>query len=118
MPLLTYARLNDRHPYEVYLLALTLASTVPASLGLAPAPASIRVQLDPTAAWIWAASLSVGAAVALVGLAWKRPRQALLSVTALLLEQVGLTIVGAASFRQAWKIQRVLRLLREQAASR
>ena len=137
----TYARLSDRHPFEVYLLALTLLAAVPASFGVAPAPATIRVQLDPTAARLWAIALMVGAAVALVGLCWKRPRQGL-SVTGLGLEQVGLTFVGAAtvfyaacaflaagtpaliplgtvlafgvaSFRQAWKIHRILKALQE-----
>jgi hypothetical protein len=137
----TYARLSDRHPFEVYLLALTLLASVPASFGLAPAPATIRVQLDPTMARVWAISLTVGAVTALVGLSWKRPKHGL-SVNGLLLEQVGLTFVGAAtvfyaacafysvglsiiipvgtvlafgvaSFRQAWKIHRILKVLQE-----
>jgi hypothetical protein len=137
----TYARLSDRHPFEVYLLALTLLASVPASLGFAPAPATIRVQLDPTMARVWAISLTVGAVTALVGLSWKRPKHGL-SVNGLLLEQVGLTFVGAAtvfysacafyavglssiipvgtvmafgvaSFRQAWKIHRILKVLQE-----
>jgi hypothetical protein len=137
----TYQRLSDRHPFEVYLLALTLIAAVPASFGLAPAPATIRVQLDPHAARLWAIALMVGAATALIGLAWKRPKRGL-SVTGLGLEQVGLTFVGAAtifyavcaflaagwpamipvgtvmafgvaSFRQAWKIHRILKVLQE-----
>jgi hypothetical protein len=141
----TYARLSDRHPFEVYLLVLALMSSVPASLGLTPAPATIRVQLDPNMARLWAISLTVGAATALVGLSWKRPKFGL-SVTGLTLEQVGLTFVGAAtifysacafkaaglpaiipigtvaafgaaSFRQAWKIHRLLIALQEEAAA-
>lgn len=91
-----YGRISDRHPFELYLLVLSLIASLPAALGAAPAPASIRIQLDPNLARVWAASLALGSFLALLGLAWRRPKVGL-SVTGLLLEQVGLVTVGAAT---------------------
>jgi len=96
----TYVRISDRHPFELYLLVLSLMSSLPAAIGAAPAPASIRIQLDPGLARVWACSLALGALVALLGLAWKRPKVGL-SITALLLEQVGLVITGVATIYYA-----------------
>ena len=130
-------RLNDRHPYEVYLLSLAFLSSLPTAAGITQPPNSISSQLPGWPARAWAVAVMIGAATALVGLAWKRPRWPLVSVTALGLEQVGVSILGAgctvyaaavlytggtnalfagsltlafglASFAQALKIKRVL----------
>lgn len=92
----TYRRLGDRNPYELYLLVLAALSSTPAALGLARPPASVRIQLDPISGQIWAAALALGSLIALIGLVWRRPHVGL-SVTGLLLEQVGLVIAGVAT---------------------
>jgi len=135
----TYRRLSDRHPYEIYLLVWVLVATLPAALGLTEVPGTIAHMLDPWAARVWAVGLTMGALIALIGLGWRRPPFPKLSVTGLVLEQVGLVTLGAttlfytfaaainvgtgalpvlgvvlgvgtASFAQAAKIQRVLNL--------
>jgi len=134
-------RLSDRHPYEVYLLTWALITSTPGALGFATVPGSLRGQLPEWAARTWAVTLMVGAATALVGLAWRRPKATRLSVTGLSLEQIGLVTTGCAtvfysaaallaagltaivpvgvtlafglaSFAQALKIERVLRAVR------
>jgi hypothetical protein len=90
-------RLSDRHPFEVYLLAISFASSLPAALGIAKVPSSVAQQMPGWYGRAWAVSLTVGCGIALLGLAWHRPPYPLLSVTGLGLEQVGLTIVGAAA---------------------
>lgn len=89
-------RLNDRHPYEVYLLTLAFLSSLPTAAGVTSPPNSITSQLPGWPARLWAYAVLIGAATALVGLAWKRPRFPLVTVTGLLLEQVGIVILGAA----------------------
>ena len=92
----TYLRLSDRHPFEVYLLALALFTSVLGAAGITPPPASVRVALNPIAGRVWALALAIGCVVALVGIAWHRPKVGL-TVTGLILEQVGLFIVSAAT---------------------
>lgn len=134
-------RLNDRHPFELYLLSWALVGALPAALGFTPAPGSVQGQMPEWAARAWAVSLALGAATALAGLAWPRSRATRVSITGLALEQVGLVTTGCAtvfysaaailgvgvsvltpvgvtlafglaSFAQAWKIERALRALR------
>jgi hypothetical protein len=134
------ARINDRHPFEVYLLVWALVSTAPSALGLAPLSQVIEDSIGPTLGRLWAVGLSLGCAVALTGLAWHRPSPRTLSVTGLIWEQVGLVAVsgatifyavaallrsgltslaivgvilgyGTASAVQAWKLQKLLNAL-------
>lgn len=90
-------RLADRHPFEIYLLAWTFIVSAPASLGLVHVPGSVSEQLPEFAGRAWATGLAIGSATALIGLAWKRPTFPRLSVTGLLLEQVGLVAVGGST---------------------
>ena len=133
--------LSDRHPFEIYLLVWAFVSSLPAAIGLTPLPPTILRSVDPWQGRTWVVSLTLGCLVALIGLGWRRRSTATgfrLSVTGLVLEQVGLVTVaaatvfyaGAASLRggpgalplagiilgfgtacaaQAWKIQRVLK---------
>lgn len=90
-------RLNDRNPFEIYLLVVAVVTSVPVALGVAPKPGSILEQLPGWPAQIWATTLALGSLTALAGIAWKRPGWPLISVTGLLLERVGLFAAGAAT---------------------
>ena len=90
-------RLSDRHPFEIYLLTWAFLVSLPGALGFDALPSSVGAQMPHLAARLWAVSLTVGALVALVGLAWRRPPFPLVSVTGLLLERIGLFIVGYAA---------------------
>lgn len=87
-------RLNDRHPFEVYLLGLALLTNAPAAFGFVEPPASVRAQMPEGAAQLWSLGLTLGCLVAVVGLAWPRPPRPLLTTTGLLLERVGLIVVA------------------------
>lgn len=134
-------KLNDRNPFEMYLLGAALLTSIPPAVGLTLPPNSIAQQLPGWPARLWAFTLFAGCVTAFVGLAWPRPPWPMVSVTALGLEQVGLTIAGAATtvygsaalataglvalvpaglslafglacFAQAWKIRQILRVSR------
>lgn len=90
-------RLNDRHPYEIYLLVFTVISTAPGALGIIDVPRSIAGQLTGWQADMWVWGLFIGSLIALAGLAWKRPPYPRITVDGLLLEAVGLVIVGGAT---------------------
>lgn len=96
-----YRQVDDRHPYEVYLLVFTLATSLPALAGLTNPPRTIQLALQPWEARVWAGSLALGALVALVGLAWRRPPKGL-PVTGLVLEQIGLAFIGAGTIFYSW----------------
>lgn len=129
--------LGNRNPFQVYLLAFALLSSLPATLGFTTPPATVVSAIGPQPARVWVTLLVFGSTTALVGMVWPR-RVALVPVNGLLLEQVGLVIVGcatvfytlvaitaggwatlpplvtllgfgAASFVQAWRIQKVIR---------
>jgi hypothetical protein len=131
-------KLSDRHPFEIFMLSTAMVSSFPAAAGFAPPPNSIAQQLPGWPSRAWAIILMLGCAIALVGLAKRRPPWPVVSVTALGFEQVGLTIAGGsttiyalaviasagvpalvpaglslafglACFAQAWKIERILR---------
>lgn len=90
-------KLNDRNPFEIYLLVVAVVTSVPVMLGVAPKPGSIIEQLPGWPAQVWATTLAVGSLMALAGIAWKRPGWPLISVTGLLLERVGLFAAGTAT---------------------
>jgi hypothetical protein len=135
-----YAKLGDRHPFEVYMLGWAFIATAPSALGLTPLSVTVQETSGPVAGRMWAVGLTVGSLIALIGLAWHRPAKGKLSVTGLVLEQIGLVTVasatifysaaafirsgtsalpiigvvlgvGTASAVQAWKVQRVLKAL-------
>ena len=89
-------RLADRNPFEIYLLTVTFTASVPAAAGVV-LPGSIAEQLPGWPARVWAICLFVGCSCALVGLGWKRPSFTRVSVTGLLLEQVGLVMAGTTT---------------------
>jgi len=77
---------------------MALVSALPTTLGRAPQPGSITAQVDPSAALAWSIALALGSGIALLGVAWPRPKDdSHMSVTALILEQVGLVTVGVAT---------------------
>lgn len=91
-------RLSDRNPFEIYLVLGGLVSNVPVAFGATPTSNVLRDTLDPAGARMWSVVLSVGCLVTLVGLAWRRPRSDdRVSVTGLALEQIGMTIIAAAT---------------------
>jgi hypothetical protein len=97
MPLRTQ-QLSGRHPFEIFMLALTLVTGAPVLLGVTPRPGSMNALVSSTYVHIWAGALVIGASLALIGVAWKRPKDPrLMSVTGLSLEQVGLVMVAAAT---------------------
>jgi hypothetical protein len=88
---------SGRHPYEIFMMVMALATGLPTVLGVTPTPGSLNSLVDPLAAHIWGISLTVGAATALLGVVWPQPADTkLMSVTALGLEQIGLVTVGCA----------------------
>lgn len=93
---MTGTPLNDRHPYEYFLLPLAFISVCPSAFGVAPPPGSVTALLDPGLARFWAVTLLVGTGMAMIGLMWPRRRNRI-SINALALEQVGLVIAGFAT---------------------
>lgn len=79
---------SARHPFELFVLICGLVAGIPLILGNAR-PGSTAALLDPFLLSLWSWTLTVGCAVALVGVFWPgRPE------TALLVEQIGLVAVG------------------------
>lgn len=85
------ARLSGRHPFELYILYLAFITSLPILLRIAPAPGSVREALPALVPTVWALTLAGGSAVALVGIYWRE------RATGLILEQLGLALVGVAS---------------------
>lgn len=97
MPLRTQ-QLSGRHPFEIFMLALSLVSGVPVLLGVSPKPGSMNSLVDPFYVHAWSVALVLGSTMALVGVAWRRPKDpAKMTITGLSLEQVGLVMVAAAT---------------------
>lgn len=90
MPYRTDPRLSGRHPFEIYMLALAAVTGIPSLFG-APEPGSIEAALPSWAVFAWSLVLSLGSVLALLGISLKRRD------TGLILEQLGLAFVGAAS---------------------
>ena len=81
-----------RHPFQTYLLLLSVISGVPLLFG-EPAADSIEYALPPWLVYYWAASLSGGALLALSGSFLPRRNYA----TSLTMERSGLYLTGAAA---------------------
>lgn len=88
---------STRHPFEVFLLVLSIVSGLPVMLGNVT-PGSVAEALSPWAQKAWGAGLTVGAVVCLLGVLMTRPnpRAVTVSVTGMVIEQVGLVMVGGA----------------------
>lgn len=91
MPYRVDARLSGRHPFQLFMLALTVLVSVPTLLGVAPRPGSIQDAYPGWPGYAWAVVLAVGSAMALVGV--YLPDRA----TGLILEQLGLFCTGIGS---------------------
>lgn len=90
--------LPDRHPYEIYLTLFVLATSLPSALGITPLAPSIRGVLDPWVGRTWVIILSISAGLVLIGISWRRPRGSnRVSVTGVLIEQVGLVAIAMGS---------------------
>lgn len=85
------------HAFEVIFLLMVLLSTVRLAAGFAPAPNTTAALLDPALLRIWAAMLGGGSLLALAGIFW--PGRV---ATSLVLEQVGLILVGGAVAIYIW----------------
>lgn len=89
---------SGRHPYEIFMLILCLLTGIPTMMGVTPTPGSMESQVTPWVSCTWAFFLTFGAATALLGVIWPQPKdKELMSVTALSLEQIGLSAVGGAA---------------------
>jgi hypothetical protein len=80
-----------RHPFQIYLLGLSVISGAPILLGSIGAE-SVERQLPFWLAFCWGLALLVGAGIALIGCYWPGDY-----VNALTIERVGLAVIGAAA---------------------
>ena len=100
-------QLTDRHPFEVYLISFAFVSSAPGALGFTGIPPSIAALLPGWSGRAWVVGLSLGCGLVLAGLMWKRPPFPRVSVTGLLLERLGLIIVGISTLfyaAAAWRL--------------
>ena len=88
---------STRHPFEVFLLLLSILSGLPIMVA-GTAPDAVTDALNDTAARVWGGGLAVGAVIALLGIFLTRPhpRSTKVSVVGLVTEQVGLVMVAGA----------------------
>jgi hypothetical protein len=99
-----YRNLRLRYPYEVFLLVWCIAVGIPAAFGVQTSAAA-RKEMAPLEVRLWSISMVIGAVIALCGIFWGR-RNAKSQMTGLILEEVGLIIVGFAALVYAiviWK---------------
>lgn len=89
------ARLSGRHPFEIYILYLALLTALPTLLGVTPRPGSINYLMPGWMAVGWSAFLAGGAALTLLGIYWRE------RATGLIMEQLGLALVGVMSVAYA-----------------
>ena len=82
---------NSRHPFQTFIMILCLVSGIPLMTGQAPAPASMEAALPSSILYVWGACLTIGAGLTLIG-SFRNSR-----IKWLLIEQVGLALVGAAA---------------------
>lgn len=83
------APLSSRHPFEIFTLVLCILVGVPLIFGDAT-PGSVADVLPTWAENFWGVGLGLGATVGLAGVAWPE------RYTGILIEQVGLVILGVA----------------------
>lgn len=80
-----------RHPFQLFILVMCVVSGMPTLLGEAPTPDSLEASSPLWFVYAWAATLTVGAIVTLVGMVWTN------RFVGVLIEQVGLVAVGSAA---------------------
>lgn len=80
-----------RHPFQTFMLALVVVSSIPLVFGRVAA-GSIEETLPAWAAFAWGFGLLTGAVLALVGSFWRGAYD-----TALMLERIGLNFAGFAA---------------------
>lgn len=85
------------HAFEAIFLGMVALSAARLALGTVPAPNTTAALLDPALLRVWAAMLGGGSLAALAGLFW--PGRI---ATSLVLEQVGLILVGGAVAIYVW----------------
>jgi len=81
---------HSRHPFEVFILALCEASTLPTIAGVVPPPGTIMAFVPHVVAAAWAWVVFIGAGVALLSVFFKNRG------TGLIMEQLGLAFTGLA----------------------
>ena len=82
--------MTARHPFELFMLVVCLFAGIPTIADGPPAPQSIEALLPQLLVLGWGISLSVGAFIALLGIFLFG------AATGIILEQVGLVMVGTA----------------------
>jgi hypothetical protein len=85
------------HAFEIIFLIMVAISSARLTLGNAPAPNTTAALLDPSLLRVWAAMLGGGSLLALAGILW--PGRL---ATSLVLERVGLILVGGAVAIYIW----------------
>ena len=78
------------HPFQNLIMLLCVVTGIPILLGKAPAPASLEAALPQNIVFLWAAAISLGAILCLLGTFFHA------RVNGLLTEQLGLVMVGVA----------------------
>jgi hypothetical protein len=81
---------HSRHPFQVFILSLCVISGVPIVIGLKPPPGSLQEFVPPLILEVWGFCLVIGALMGLIGAAWRDRGNGLI------VEQLGLTLVGLA----------------------
>ena len=82
-------RQQGRSKFETLILLMCIGSGLPLMLGTRPAPTTLEAALHPAIVQVWGAFLVIGAMVALYGTWIWKP-----ATTGLIIEEVGLAIVG------------------------
>lgn len=63
----------ERNPYELWLLAALLLSSILFLVGLAPTPNSLQRSLPYSSIFLWNLQVATGTAAILIGMFWKLP---------------------------------------------
>lgn len=101
-PYRTDPQMAGRHPFEIFMLLLAAVTSIPSLLGAAPEPGSIEEALPGWASFSWQVALVIGSVMALVGIWWRE------RATGLILEQLGLALVGVAGVIYAFSVWSVV----------
>lgn len=102
-----------REPWEIALLAAGAVNGVLVFIDYQTSPGALERQLPEWGVTVWAAGLTIGSVIALVGILWPRERPDgswldgevnPIRVSPLLLEQVGLAIFGFIALAHAFAV--------------
>jgi hypothetical protein len=92
----------QRQPHEIVFAAFISATSMPAALGLAPLPASVRSETPEIVGRIILILLAFGCLTIVIGNVWPRPSdRRTVSVTALLIERMGLVVASVGAYLYA-----------------